>query len=65
MQAANPTLVQLLLALPRGDLQAFVNMKVGACAGMSDWVRCGRDRQLDAGGLVAVAVEGMMYRMWT
>uniref|UniRef100_A0A8C0E5V8 NF-kappa-B inhibitor delta n=1 Tax=Balaenoptera musculus TaxID=9771 RepID=A0A8C0E5V8_BALMU len=27
VQAANPTLVQLLLALPRGDLRAFVNMK--------------------------------------
>ncbi|XP_042523973.1 NF-kappa-B inhibitor delta [Dipodomys spectabilis] len=27
VQAANPTLVQLLLALPRVDLQAFVNMK--------------------------------------
>ncbi|XP_048185688.1 NF-kappa-B inhibitor delta [Perognathus longimembris pacificus] len=27
VQAANPTLVQLLLALPRADLQAFVNMK--------------------------------------
>lgn len=34
VQAANPTLVQLLLALPRGDLRAFVNMKVGAWAGM-------------------------------
>lgn len=30
VQAANPTLVQLLLELPRGDLRAFVNMKVGA-----------------------------------
>ncbi|XP_023397285.1 NF-kappa-B inhibitor delta isoform X1 [Loxodonta africana] len=27
VQAANPTLVQLLLELPRGDLRAFVNMK--------------------------------------
>ncbi|XP_063133904.1 NF-kappa-B inhibitor delta isoform X1 [Rattus norvegicus] len=27
VQAANPTLVQLLLGLPRGDLRAFVNMK--------------------------------------
>ncbi|XP_045148775.1 NF-kappa-B inhibitor delta [Echinops telfairi] len=27
VQAANPTLVQLLLELPQGDLQAFVNMK--------------------------------------
>ncbi|KAI4559155.1 hypothetical protein MJG53_020959, partial [Ovis ammon polii x Ovis aries] len=27
VQAANPTLVQLLLALPQGDLRAFVNMK--------------------------------------
>ncbi|XP_058135258.1 NF-kappa-B inhibitor delta isoform X1 [Dasypus novemcinctus] len=27
VQAANPTLVQLLLDLPRGDLRAFVNMK--------------------------------------
>ncbi|KAM6225373.1 NF-kappa-B inhibitor delta [Rhynchocyon petersi] len=27
VQAANPTLVQLLLELPRADLQAFVNMK--------------------------------------
>ncbi|KAM4825123.1 LOW QUALITY PROTEIN: NF-kappa-B inhibitor delta [Thomomys bottae] len=27
VQAANPTLVQLLLTLPRVDLQAFVNMK--------------------------------------
>ena len=34
VQAANPTLVQLLLALPRGDPRAFVNMKVGAWAGM-------------------------------
>jgi hypothetical protein len=29
VQAANPTLVQLLLSLPQGDLGAFVNMKVG------------------------------------
>lgn len=28
VQAANPTLVQLLLELPRGDLRAFVNLKV-------------------------------------
>ncbi|XP_011899062.1 PREDICTED: NF-kappa-B inhibitor delta isoform X2 [Cercocebus atys] len=27
VQAANPTLVQLLLELPRGDLRTFVNMK--------------------------------------
>ncbi|XP_062968962.1 NF-kappa-B inhibitor delta [Cynocephalus volans] len=27
VQAANPTLVQLLLELPRGDLRAFVNIK--------------------------------------
>ncbi|KAF6076468.1 hypothetical protein HJG60_000272 [Phyllostomus discolor] len=27
VQAANPTLVQLLLELPQGDLRAFVNMK--------------------------------------
>ncbi|XP_053459957.1 NF-kappa-B inhibitor delta isoform X4 [Nycticebus coucang] len=27
VQAANPTVVQLLLELPRGDLRAFVNMK--------------------------------------
>lgn len=27
VQAANPTLVQLLLGLPRGDLRTFVNMK--------------------------------------
>uniref|UniRef100_G1RLH4 Uncharacterized protein n=1 Tax=Nomascus leucogenys TaxID=61853 RepID=G1RLH4_NOMLE len=33
VQAANPTLVQLLLELPRGDLRTFVNMKVGAGAG--------------------------------
>lgn len=33
VQAANPTLVQLLLELPRGDLRAFVNMKVGTEAG--------------------------------
>lgn len=33
VQAANPTLVQLLLELPRGDLRTFVNMKVGAWAG--------------------------------
>lgn len=33
VQAANPTLVQLLLELPRGDLRTFVNMKVRTWAG--------------------------------
>lgn len=40
VQAANPTLVQLLLELPQGDLRAFVNMKVGP------WARVWRLREL-------------------